>query len=116
MPVFLILTFIVIPISEIVVLITLGQYFGLAATLGLIFLTALMGTMLLRHQGLQTLAEVQKSLGQGELPVGELLKGLCLLCAGVLLLTPGFLTDSIGFTLFIPAIRSVLVTKLVPFA
>ena len=52
--------------------------------------------------------QVQNSLGRGEIPMGELFSGICLLAAGLLLLTPGFLTDSVGFALFVPGIRNIL--------
>lgn len=108
MPIILLLVFIGVPIAEIAVFIEAGERFGLWPTIGMVVLTAVLGTALLRHQGLQTLARVQKSLDRGEVPVGELFAGICLLAAGLLLLTPGFLTDSIGFALFIPGIRSFL--------
>lgn len=73
--------------------------------MGLILLTALAGSALLKHQGLETLRKMQHSMEENQLPIDELLDGVCLLVAGVLLITPGFFTDIIGFTLFIPACR-----------
>ena len=108
MPVILLLVFIGVPIAEISVFIEAGERFGLWPTIGVVVLTAVLGTALLRHQGLQTLARVQNSLNSGEIPVGELFAGICLLAAGLLLLTPGFLTDSVGFALFVPGIRNIL--------
>ncbi|MEL0111000.1 MAG: FxsA family protein, partial [Rickettsiales bacterium] len=92
MPVIILFVFIAVPIAEIAVFIEAGEQFGLWPTLGLVILTAVIGTALLRHQGLQTIQRVQLSLERGEMPVGEVFTGLCLLVAGALLLTPGFLT------------------------
>ena len=108
MPVILLLVFISVPIAEVAVFIEAGERFGLWPTIGMVVLTAFLGTSLLRHQGLQTLVRVQNSLGLGEVPVGELFAGICLLAAGLLLLTPGFLTDCVGFALFVPGIRNIL--------
>ncbi len=108
MPITLLLVFIGVPIAEIAVFIEAGERFGLWSTIGLVVLTAVLGTALLRHQGLKTLARVQNSLNRGEVPVGELFAGICLLAAGLLLLTPGFLTDSVGFALFVPGMRNIL--------
>ena len=108
MPVTLLLVFIGVPIAEIAVFIEAGEQFGLWPTIGMVVLTALLGTAMLRHQGLQTMVRVQNSLDRGEVPVGELFSGICLLAAGLLLLTPGFLTDSVGFALFVPGIRNIL--------
>ena len=105
MPVLLLILFIAVPIAEIAIFIQAGERFGLWPALGLVILTAILGTTLLRYQGLRALYRVQESLNRGEMPIGEVFTGLCLLVAGALLLTPGFLTDGIGFALFIPGIR-----------
>ena len=108
MPVILLFVFIAVPILEIAVFIQAGEQLGLWPTLAIVILTAFWGTALLRYQGLRTLGRVQKSLQRGDVPVGEVFTGLCLLVAGALLLTPGFLTDAVGFALFVPDIRSFL--------
>jgi len=108
MPVILLFVFIAVPIAEIAVFIQAGEQFGLWPTLVIVILTAFGGTALLRYQGLRTLSRVQESLHRGDVPVGEVFTGLCLLVAGALLLTPGFLTDAVGFALFVPGIRSFL--------
>ena len=105
MPALLLSLFIAIPLAEIAVFIQAGERFGLWPTLGLIILTALLGATLLRYQGLRTLRRVQESLSHGEMPIGEVFNGLCLLIASALLITPGFLTDGFGFALFVPGIR-----------
>ena len=108
MPVLLLILFIAVPIAEIAIFIQAGERFGLWPTLGLVILTAILGTTLLRYQGLRALHRVQESLNRGEMPIGEVFTGLCLLVAGALLLTPGFLTDGVGFALFIPGIRQAI--------
>ena len=108
MPVTLLLVFIGVPIAEIAVFIEAGEQFGFWPTIGMVVLTAVLGTALLRHQGLQTVARVQNSLDRGEVPVDELFAGICLMAAGLLLLIPGFLTDSVGFALLLPGIRNIL--------
>ena len=105
MPGIILLAFLLVPIAEIAVFIKAGQIIGLGWTLAVIVLTALIGTALLRRQGLRVLQQTQERLDRGEMPVGEMFDGLCLLVAGVLLLTPGFITDAVGFLLFIPPFR-----------
>ena len=100
-----------IPIMEIVVFILVGGQLGIALTLGLILLTAIIGTFLLRHQGLATLQRIQSATAANELPATSLIHGLLILIAGVLLLTPGFVTDSLGFLLFVPPVRAQLINS-----
>jgi len=110
---FLFLLLLTIPLIEIFVLIEIGQSVGTMATVVLVISTAILGTWLLRWQGLHTLARVQATLNRGELPAVELVEGLILLTAGVLLLTPGFLTDALGFGCLIPIVRVKLAGRLV---
>ena len=100
--------FILVPILEIYLLITVGSYIGALPTIFLVLLTAVIGMALLRKQGLSTLQQVQGQLQQGELPATSMLEGMLLFFAGALLLTPGFFTDSIGFLLMIPPLRKVI--------
>ena len=97
-----------IPIAEIAVFIEVGGWLGLWPTISIIILTALMGAVLLRQQGLATLRNVQQSLEQNRLPLVEVFDGLCLLVAGAFLLTPGFVTDGLGLLLFFPPFRTFL--------
>ncbi len=108
MAIFIPLAFIIIPVIEIAVFIHLGGEIGLWSTILLIILTAIIGTWLLRAQGLATLQRAQASLERQVFPIAEVFDGLCLIVAGVLLLTPGFVTDAVGFSLFLPLIRTVL--------
>jgi len=108
MAVVLLLLMIGVPIAEIAVFIEVGGRIGLGPTLGTVVLTAAIGTALLRHQGLATLRRFQESLAQNRMPMTELFDGLCLLVAGALLLTPGFVTDGVGLVLFFPPARAAL--------
>lgn len=103
-----VLAFIGIPILEIIVFIQAGQWIGLWPTLAGVALTAVIGAALVRHQGLSTIVRAQQSVNAGRFPVAEVFDGLCLVLAGAFLITPGFVTDTLGFLLLIPSLRSVL--------
>ena len=100
--------FVAVPLVEIAVFIKVGGIIGLGWTLACVVLTAVIGTALLRQQGLATLQRAQDSMARNEMPLRELFDGACLLVAGVLLLTPGFVTDAAGALLLLPPIREVL--------
>ena len=102
----LFLAFTIIPIIEIYLLIEIGSMFGALTAVTLVILTGFLGAFLARMQGLQTLYRMQESLREGRMPSGELLDALLIVIAGLVLLTPGFLTDSAGFLLLIPATRN----------
>ena len=102
----LFLAFTIIPIIEIYLLIEIGSMFGALTAVTLVILTGFLGAFLARMQGLQTLYQIQESLREGRMPSGELLDALLIVIAGLVLLTPGFLTDSAGFLLLIPATRN----------
>ncbi len=97
-----------VPLLEIAVFIQVGGLIGLWPTLGLVVLTAVVGTWQLRAQGLATLTRARGQIDRGVLPTHELFDGLCLLVAGALLLTPGFVTDALGLLLFVAPFREVL--------
>lgn len=105
---FLLVAFIVVPLAEIAVLIQVGGLIGLMPTLALIVLTAVVGTWMLRQQGFAVLTRAQRQLEQNVMPVAEVFEGLCLLVAGALLLTPGFITDACGALLLLPPVRALL--------
>ena len=109
---FLFLAFVVVPIVEIGLFLQVGSLIGVPATLGLIILTAIAGTMLVRSQGIDVIRKIQESANRGETPVAALIQGLFVLLAGILLLTPGFATDALGFALLIPPIRAFMATKI----
>ena len=106
MALLILLLFIAVPVIEIALFIQVGGVIGLWSTIGVVILTAMLGTALLRHQGLDTLRRVQESLAENRMPVVEMFDGLCLVMAGALLLTPGFMTDAFGFLLFVPPFRA----------
>lgn len=108
MAIVLLLAFVITPIVEIAVFIQIGGEIGLWPTLAIVVITAMAGTALLRAQGLATFAVAQESLARGEFPVRQVFDGACLLVAGALLLTPGFVTDGIGLALFLPPVRDLL--------
>ncbi len=105
MPFILLALFIGVPLIEIAVFIQVGGFLGLWPTLAIVVATAVMGTALLQIQGFGILRRAEQHLNRGELPIGEVISGVFLLVAGALLLTPGFVTDAVGFALFIPAVR-----------
>ncbi len=97
-----------VPLLEIAVFIQVGGLIGGWLTIGLVLFTAVLGAGLLRRQGLSTIARIQEEIEQSRLPVQALFDGACLLFAGALLLTPGFVTDIVGFLLLAPPARNVL--------
>ncbi|MGD8122747.1 FxsA family protein [Vibrio sp. TRT 2004] len=104
----LLLLFIFVPIIEIGLFIQVGGYLGLWPTIALVLITAFVGASLVRSQGIQTLMSVQHRLQQGELPAQQIFEGVMLAVAGVLLLTPGFMTDALGMLVLLPAPRSAI--------
>lgn len=103
MPLFIL--FIVIPLIELMLLIEVGSIIGTFTTILIILVTALIGTTLVKQQGFQTWQTIQLELAQGQIPAKSLVAAICILIAGVLLITPGFLTDTIGLLLLVPATR-----------
>ena len=104
------LALILVPLTEIALFILLGGEIGVTSTLIIVLATALIGSLTLRTQGLQTLRKLQTLSVDQEAPV-VLVEGLLIAAAGLLLLTPGFLTDTIGFLLLVPPIRSALARR-----
>jgi UPF0716 protein FxsA len=97
--------FVAVPILEIALFIQVGGWLGLWPTLLIVVLTALLGTVLVRQQGLEQLRRIQGSLDRFSDPTEPLAHGAMILVAGVLLLTPGFFTDAVGFALLVPGLR-----------
>ncbi len=104
--------FFVTPLVEIYVLISAGGLLGVFPTVFLVMLTAVIGISLLRQQGLSTLTRGMQKMQLGELPAHEIAEGLLLAIAGALLLTPGFVTDGVGFFLLTPILRAGLIEKI----
>lgn len=111
-PIFFIL-FLVIPIIEIFFLIKVGEVIGALPTIILVVLTAVIGAGLLRQQGLSTLARFQQNLSTGKIPAQEMVEGILLAVGGALLMTPGFVTDSMGFLCLLPFSRKFLAGNII---
>jgi UPF0716 protein FxsA len=104
----LFILFVTVPIIELILLIEVGKTISWQLTVLIIFITAIIGARLTKIQGSQTIQNVKSTLKMGKIPHREVLDGLMIIVAGALLLTPGFLTDFVGFSLLIPKLRSYL--------
>jgi UPF0716 protein FxsA len=104
----LLLLFLLVPLLEIYLLIVVGGIIGALPTVALVVLTAVVGAALARVQGLATLQRLQATVARGETPAIEMLEGVLLLIGALLLLTPGFFTDAVGFACLLPPTRRVL--------
>ena len=104
----ILLLFTIVPIVEMYLLISVGGYIGTIPTIACVMLTAVVGVSLLRWQGTATLSRGMNRVSQGQLPGQEIAEGMMLAVAGALLLTPGFVTDTFGFLLLMPPVRSLL--------
>lgn len=100
--------FIIVPIIEITVLMQVGELIGAWPTVAIVIVSAWLGAKYVRQQGLATMQSVQTKMAEGEMPSSEIVTGVMLLVAGVLLVTPGFVTDIFGLSLLIPAVRQAL--------
>lgn len=105
---YLILLFTLIPVLELILLIRIGQFLGVSTTVGIIIITGVFGAILTKFQGFLTLRKIQKDLGEGIMPAERLLDGLLILCGGILLITPGLITDAFGLLALIPLSRSLI--------
>lgn len=103
--------FIGVPLIEIYLLIEVGSVIGAPMTIFVVIFTAVFGTLLLRHQGLGALQRARATLEQGSVPAMELMEGVALLVGAVLLLTPGFATDTLGFLVLIPPLRRWMIRR-----
>jgi UPF0716 protein FxsA len=103
------LLFIAIPLIELYFIIVIGEAIGAFWTVMLVILTAVIGVSLLRIQGMSTLMRAQRNMSQGQIPAMEMMEGIALAVAGVLLITPGFITDAIGMLCLIPASRQAII-------
>lgn len=101
----LFLCVLIIPFAEIYLLLLVGGIVGVLPTIFLVIFTAMLGTYLLKQQGLATFRRFQESLAQGTIPAYEMIEGPIILVGGALLLTPGFLTDILGFACLVPQFR-----------
>lgn len=98
--------FILIPLLEIAAFLHIGGEIGVWPTVLIALLTAMLGGMIIKYQGFITTQGIREAIARGETPLPELFDGLCLVAAGALLITPGFVTDTIGFLLLVPPVRA----------
>jgi len=106
------LLFVGVPLLELFILIQLGQVVGLWPTIGLVVLTGFAGASLARLEGLRTILRIRGEMAHGRLPGKALLDGLAVLLGGALLLTPGILTDIVGFSFLLPPTRRILLSRI----
>ncbi len=102
------LLFLTVPFVEIYLLLQIGGIVGIFPTVFLVVFTAVLGAWLLRQQGFATLRRFQENIAKGEIPAYEMIEGPILLIGGILLLTPGFFTDAIGFACLLPMTRKAM--------
>ena len=105
------LLFIFIPIIEIAIFITVGSNIGILNTIAIILLTAVIGIYFVRRQGISLLFNAQRNMSQGVMPAEEIKGGIFLLISGLLLITPGFFTDCVGFLMFIKPVQNFISQK-----
>ena len=105
---YLILLFTVVPVVELGLLIKLGQHLGVSYTLAIVILTGIAGAYLARSQGLATLHRIQEDINKGIMPADKIFDGVLILGGGILLLTPGLITDLIGFMALVPFTRRLI--------
>lgn len=101
----LLIVFVFVPVMELYILIEAGRIMGLAPTIGLIMLTGVAGAWLARSQGVEILRRIQEETSRGQMPAATLIDGALILVGGLLLLTPGFFTDALGFSFLVPLTR-----------
>ena len=109
----LVLLFVAVPIAEIYLLLEVGGVIGALPTIGLVVLTAVVGAALVRAQGFSTIEQVRRTMDAGEVPAVAIIEGIILLLAGALLLTPGFLTDAMGFCCLVPPLRRAVIVRFI---
>ena len=101
----LLLCFVFVPVLELYILIEAGRIIGLVPTIGLIMMTGVAGAWLARSQGVEILRRIQEETSRGQMPATTLIDGALILVGGLLLLTPGFFTDALGFSFLVPLTR-----------
>jgi UPF0716 protein FxsA len=102
------LIFLAFPFLELAVFSAISVRIGFWATLGLCILSAAIGSMLIRAQGIKTLLSLSGAMDRGRMPLNEVFDGFCRVAAGALLIAPGFISDALGVLLLVPAVRDLL--------
>ena len=105
------LIFIIIPIVEIIIFINVGNAIGVWRTIFIILITALIGIFLVRRRGLSLLFNAQQNMSEGMMPTEEIKGGIFLLISGLLLITPGFFTDCVGFAVFLKPVQDFIALR-----
>jgi UPF0716 protein FxsA len=100
--------FVAVPTIEIALFYSVGTWIGIWPTLGIVVVTALLGSYFVSKQGRFVWESIKSKINQGEIPTSSVVHGAMILVAGALLLTPGFLTDIVGFSLLVPGVREAL--------
>ena len=108
----LLILFILVPLIELALFMTLGEKLGLLTTVAIIIITGFIGAALAKSEGRKALSNFRKALSEGRVPHQEATDGILILLAGAVLLTPGFLTDAVGFLLLIPPVRALIRVQL----
>lgn len=101
----LLMLFVVVPLVELYILVKVGQEIGTMNTVGIVIVTGIAGASFAKSQGAQIIYKIRSALSQGQMPGNELLQGAMVLAGGIMLLTPGFITDLLGLSLLIPFTR-----------
>ena len=109
------LLFIFIPLIEVIIFISIGSNIGILNTVAIIFVTALIGIYLVRRQSISLLFNAQQNISQGIMPAEEIKGGIFLLISGLLLITPGFFTDFIGFIMFLQPVQNIVGLKAIQY-
>jgi len=104
----LLILFVIVPLTELYILIEVGKKIGSLTTIGIIIFTGILGAYLVKNQGFMILKKIQNDLNEGIMPGDSLIQGAIILAGGILLLTPGFVTDIVGFIFLIPVSRNVV--------
>ncbi|HDK27770.1 MAG TPA: membrane protein FxsA [Candidatus Atribacteria bacterium] len=104
----LLILFIIVPVAELYILIEVGKKIGSLSVIGIIILTGILGAYLVKSQGFMILKKIQNDIDEGILPGNSLIQGAIILVGGILLFTPGFITDIVGFIFLMPFTRKVV--------
>ncbi len=104
----ILILFVIVPVTELYILIEVGKKIGSLSTIGIIILTGIIGAYLVKSQGFMILRKIQNDLNEEIMPGDSLIQGAIILAGGILLLTPGFVTDIVGFIFLIPVSRNIV--------
>ena len=105
---YLILLFTLVPLIELALLIWVGQHIGALNTISIVILTGISGALLAKSQGFITLRRIEEDVNKGIMPTDKIFDGVMILCGGILLLTPGLITDFTGFIMLVPLTRRLI--------